>query len=76
MHYFQQSMCCGYGAAGLGTMGYDCLVIPGAAKVASPYTLLPYNAFCGQGGLISAAAAANVEATGGKTICCKFLARQ
>ena len=54
-------------------MGYDCLVIPGAAKMASPYTLLPYNAFCGQGGLITAAAAANVEATGGKTVCCKFL---
>ena len=65
-------MCCGYGTAGVGTMGYDCLVIPGAAKMASPYTLLPYNAFCGQGGLITAAAAANVEATGGKTVCCKF----
>jgi len=64
-----QSMCCGYGAAGLGTMGYDCLVIPGAAKMTTPFALLPYNAFCGQGGLITAAAAANVEATGGKTIC-------
>ncbi len=64
-------MCCGYGADGMGTKGYDCLVIPGAAKMTTPFALLPYNAFCGQGGLITAAAAANVEATGGKTVCSK-----
>jgi len=39
--------CCNYGTAGVGTMGYDCVIIPGAAKVTSPYTLIKNQAFCG-----------------------------
>ena len=60
-------MCCGYGKSGKGTMGYDCVIIPGAAKMTSPYTNLANQAFCGQR-LVTAN-----SATSSKTICCKFL---
>ena len=43
--------CCGYGTDGKGTKGFDCIIIPGAAKMTSPFVLLASQAFCGQGGL-------------------------
>ncbi len=47
-------------------MGYDCVVIPGAAKMTIPAANILNQAFCGQ---------ALVSATGGaqKTICSKWL---
>jgi hypothetical protein len=60
-------MCCGYGTAGLGTMGYDCIIIPGAAKVAG--AIIISQAFCGRDGLATAAT------SGSMTVCsmCFFL---
>ena len=49
------------------TMGYDCVIIPGAAKAASPYTNLVNQAFCGAGGLATAK-----TSTAAFTVCCKF----
>ncbi len=46
------SMCCGYGKDGMGTNGYDCLIIPGAEK-ASNSEIKP-DMFCGRSmGLVS-----------------------
>lgn len=40
--------CCGYGDDGMGTIGvYDCLIIPGAEKKASPFTKIAGAAQCG-----------------------------
>jgi hypothetical protein len=52
-------------------MGYDCVVIPGAAKATSPYTLIVNQAFCGGGGLMHADSVAST--TGGKSVCSEFL---
>ena len=59
-------MCCGYGSAGVGTMGYDCIVIPGAAKMTTPFPILKSQAFCGQGGLGTAFGGTT------KTVCSKY----
>lgn len=59
---FQGSKCCGYGSKGTDTKGYDCLVIPGAAKTAG--ALIKNNAFCGQFGLVT-----TKSGTTRKTIC-------
>lgn len=48
---------------GLKTLAYDCIVIPGAAKAASPYTNLVNQAFCGAYGLAAAAAQASISNT-------------
>ncbi len=32
---------------GKNTMGYDCVIIPGAAKATTPFTLVNNQAFCG-----------------------------
>ena len=42
-------MCCGYGTLGVDTKGYDCVIVPGAVKSASPYDGVA-NQFCGGGG--------------------------
>jgi hypothetical protein len=48
-----QSVCCGYGAEGTKTSGYDCLMIPGAAKKADSAPVPPTQ--CGGlGGLVTA----------------------
>ena len=66
-NYFQQgSLCCGYGSLGMSTKGYDCVIIPGAQKAASPSTLIKNQAFCGA---YLVAAAGSI----GATICSKFL---
>ncbi len=52
---------------GIQTKGYDCIVIPGAAKAASPFTNLVNQAFCGAYGLAAAAAQASTS----NTICSK-----
>ena len=52
------------------TLGYDCVIIPGAAKMTTPYPLIANQAFCGAGGLGYADASANT--TGGKTVCSKY----
>ena len=56
------------------TLGYDCVIIPGAAKMTTPFPLIANQAFCGAGGLGYADASAT--ATGGKTVCCKFFLSQ
>merc|ERR1711910_243648 len=44
------SLCCGYGADGKNSAwGYDCLMIPGAVKGSSPYTVVSPVSMCGQG---------------------------
>jgi hypothetical protein len=50
-------------------MGYDCVIIPGAAKMTSPFTIIGNQAFCGAGGL---ATIDGSTTAGGKTICCKY----
>ena len=63
----QGSMCCGYGPDGLGTGGFDCVVIPGAQKMTPPCTLLQANAFCGRSqGLVT------VSPGVPRTVCCEF----
>jgi hypothetical protein len=49
------------------TLGYDCVVIPGAAKAATPFTNLVNQAFCGAYGLAAAATQASIS----NTICSK-----
>lgn len=44
---YMTSKCCGYGLDGLQTFGFDCLVVPGAAKMATPFTQIG-NGFCGK----------------------------
>ena len=61
-------MCCGYGSLGLTTKGYDCVVIPGAAKATSPYAGVP-NQFCGGGGFNTIAAGSTTYVT----VCSKFI---
>ncbi len=50
------------------TQGYDCLVIPGAAKMTTPFTVLPNQAFCGAGGL-----GYTKTSTIGRTVCCTYI---
>merc|ERR1712083_455486 len=46
----KDSLCCGYGADGKNSAwGYDCLMIPGAIKGSSPYTVPTPVSNCGQG---------------------------
>merc|ERR1711878_188407 len=46
----KDSLCCGYGADGKNSAwGYDCLMIPGAVKGSSPYTVVTPVSLCGQG---------------------------
>jgi hypothetical protein len=54
--------------AGAGTMGFDCVVIPGAVMVDTPFAPVP-NQICGgkNVGLVTAN-----TATIGKTICSMF----
>ena len=47
-------------------MGYDCVIIPGAAKAASPFALIKNQAFCG--GLLVTVNSAAV----GSTICSEY----
>ena len=64
VYSFQGSKCCSYGAAGLTTKGYDCVMIPGAmTKATSPAALVPNQSFCG-GNLVTAD-----TLTVAKTIC-------
>merc|ERR1712226_1306574 len=45
----KDSLCCGYGADGKNSAwGYDCLMIPGAVKGSSPYTVVTPVSLCGQ----------------------------
>merc|ERR1719510_408423 len=37
--HVKHSTCCGYGTKGTGTLGYDCLLIPGASKAADSAAL-------------------------------------
>ncbi len=50
-------------------MGYDCVIIPGAAKMTTPFTLIANQAFCGAGGL---ATIDNTATVGGKTVCSEY----
>jgi hypothetical protein len=60
------SMCCGYGTAGTGTNGYDCLIIPGAEKPTANAELTP-DMFCGRSmGLVTL-----TSGTPAATICSK-----
>ena len=52
-------------------MGYDCVIIPGAAKVTSPFPLIANQAFCGGAGLLYTDTV--TSKTGGKTVCSKDL---
>ena len=49
-----QNQCCGYGTDGLGTNGYDCVVIPGALK-SSEGAIQGRDKLCGRSkGLVTA----------------------
>ncbi len=65
---FQGSSCCGYGTKGVATKGYDCVIIPGAAKVTG--ALLKNQAICGKAGLVTMS---GVLAGGGTTLCSKAI---
>lgn len=68
--------CCSYGDTGMkggATVGWDCLVIPGALKK-TDNVVIKVGKFCGKSfALVSAAATAAADA---KTICCKFFTFQ
>ena len=64
----QGTACCNYGKAGVGVMGYDCVIIPGAAKKTAN-TILPNQAFCGAFLVTIHTGAA------GKTVCSKSFFR-
>ena len=66
---FQGTKCCAYGADGLKTFGYDCVVIPGAAKMTTPFAMIG-PAFCGAAGLLYTDSV--TSKTGGKTVCSEF----
>ncbi len=69
-YHFQGNVCCAYGTSGLGTQGYDCLMIPGASSVT---TLAPKpNSYCGAafvtlGGSVGVSTFANTQ-----TVCSKL----
>ncbi len=67
MSICQGSVCCGYGAAGLATSGYDCVMIPGASK-ASNYNPVP-NSICGNGNGLVTTVIGNTSAT----VCSKLV---
>ncbi len=60
---FQGSHCCGYGADGGTSNGYDCVMIPGATSFANKAQ--KGNSICGQFFVTLPTTAIN------KTICCK-----
>jgi hypothetical protein len=75
LRFWQGSKCCGYGSTGKKTSGYDCVIIPGAAKMTAPYTMILGNqAFCGAAGLLTSNS--KTSKTGGKTVCSKWQLRQ
>lgn len=60
--------CCGYGPDGMGTVGYDCVIIPGASKnTAMAKSVSGGSEFCGR----QLATAALGMAKPAATICCK-----
>ena len=65
--WFQGSSCCAYGTTGKATKGYDCVIIPGAAKVTG--ALLKNQAICGKAGLVTK----TTVMAGGTTICSKTI---
>jgi len=70
------SECCGYGAAGTGTKGYDCLQIPGAAKGENcdPFTsadIKNADRFCGNSAGLATKKSALGDGTNTGTICTK-----
>ena len=72
MHDGGSVCCCGYGADGK-KEGYDCLMIPSAAKAADDVVLTKYEGgFCGNGGLVSSNSKASTDTPGKVTICCKY----
>ena len=65
--FIKGSMCCGYGADGMISIGYDCVQIPGALKAAMTSMMGP-SQICGRakGGLVSVSGMTAV------TICCEL----
>ena len=67
-------MCCGYGTDGKkNTWGYDCLIVPGAAKQKTTGTRLQNSVFCGNNfatmsGLVNTAVGMTTN-----TICSKYM---
>lgn len=62
---FKGSSCCAYGAAGIGVLGYDCVMIPGASNAAGTAVKAP--SYCGR--RLTTVTAAITS----KTVCCKYL---
>jgi hypothetical protein len=68
IYSLQGSNCCGYGSVGTDTIGYDCVIIPGAAKETAKRNPAP-NSICGNGkGLITTTKASKKAS---KTVCSK-----
>ena len=64
----QGNQCCAYGTSGFGSIGYDCLMIPGASTL----TKNPApNSFCGAAFLILGGSASNTFAQT-QTVCSKY----
>ena len=63
-----QALCCGYGADGMKTTGYDCVIIPGALKGTANNMDLLASEFCGR--QLATAALGMAKPAG--TVCCKF----
>lgn len=62
------SICCGYGVSGVATLGYDCVVIPGALK-STDMEMMAGSQICGR----SKGLATMPTATMAKTVCSKEL---
>ena len=67
-------MCCGYGNDGLGVSGFDCLILPGAAKMTNTQSRLPYDEFCGRSrGLVTSEMKTTAATQAAPmTICCRI----
>ena len=67
-------MCCGYGASGKKSVwGYDCLIVPGAAKQKTTGTRLQNSVFCGNNFATVSTKLNTVVAKETNTICSKYL---
>ena len=71
---FNGGDCCGYGADGVQTMGFDCVQIPSARLEAGNSLAQGGDHFCGKLGLVGVLTA--TSSADAVSICCEYVTRQ